>query len=382
MKEYCLEDLFDLQMGKTPARENDEYWNAGNNDWISIRDLSGYDKYVSQTKEQLTDMAIAESGIKEIPSNTVVMSFKLSIGKLAITTEKIYSNEAIMAFIDKRVEKISSDYLYYLLLSKDWNEGTNKAVMGKTLNKATLSKVKIKLHENSEQEKIVSVLDKANKLITLRKKQLLDLDNLIKSRFVEMFGDPVHPLRFSKLGDVALLERGRFSPRPRNDPKYFNGDYPFIQTGDIANCNHRLSDYKQTLNECGIKVSKLFKGETIVIAIVGATIGATAILEREVYAPDSVIGISTKKGKCVPIFLETLLQFWQPELQRMAPDSARANINLAILKEIPIVQAEIKLQEEFSDFVQITDKLKLAMQKSIDETQILFNSLMQKYFGE
>ena len=191
MREYCLDELFELQMGKTPSRNNPQYWNNGNNDWISIGDLSGFDKYVGKTKEQLTDLAVSESGIKVIPMDTVVMSFKLSIGKLAITTEEVYSNEAIMAFIDKKVEMVSSDYLYYLLISKDWNEGTNKAVMGKTLNKATLSKVKIKLHDFKEQEEIVSVLDKANKLITLRKQQLEGLDNLIKSRFVEMFGDPI-----------------------------------------------------------------------------------------------------------------------------------------------------------------------------------------------
>ncbi|MDD4096169.1 MAG: restriction endonuclease subunit S [Oscillospiraceae bacterium] len=230
------------------------------------------------------------------------------------------------------------------------------------------------------QCQIVATAGMLTNIIDLRKQQLAKLDELVKSRFVEMFGDPIHPLRFTKLGDVALLERGRFSPRPRNDPKYFNGDYPFIQTGDIANCNHRLSDYKQTLNELGIKVSKLFKEGTIVIAIVGATIGATAILEREVYAPDSVIGISAKEDKCVPIFLEILLQFWQPELQRIAPESARANINLAILKEIPIVQADSKLQEEFSKFVRATDKLKFEIQKSLEKLETLKKALMQQYF--
>lgn len=72
------------------------------------------------------------------------------------------------------------------------------------------------------------------------------------------------------------MERGRFSPRPRNDPKYFNGEYPFIQTGDISSSNHRLSEYKQTLNEQGIKVSKKFCVGTIVMAIVGATIGSNS----------------------------------------------------------------------------------------------------------
>ena len=109
-----------------------------------------------------------------------------------------------------------------------------------------------------EQIYAIEVLDKIIALIDSRKQQLLELDNLIKARFIELFGDPLRPTHSNLLGDIAVLERGRFSPRPRNDPRYYGGDYPFIQTGDIANCGHRLSTYRQTLNERGIHVSKKF----------------------------------------------------------------------------------------------------------------------------
>ena len=119
------------------------------------------------------------------------MSFKLSLGKVAITEKEMYSNEAIMAFIDKGVEKISPEYLYYLLRAKDWSKGTNKAVMGATLNKATLSTIKIQLHEYDNQLEIVNMLNRVSSSIDFRKQQLTKLDELIKARFVEMFGDPV-----------------------------------------------------------------------------------------------------------------------------------------------------------------------------------------------
>src|SRR5690606_22199534 len=95
------------------------------------------------------------------------------------------------------------------------------------------------------------------------------------------------------LGSIAKLERGRFSPRPRNDPSYFGGEYPFVQTGDVNSSKYRLGNYTQTLNEKGIKVSKKFNVGDILIAIVGATIGATTILEIDTYAPDSIIGIKS-----------------------------------------------------------------------------------------
>ena len=113
--EYKLAELFELQMGKTPSRNNPLYWNSKDHAWISIADISeSTGKYLNRTKEYLSDKAIIESGIKEIPANTVIMSFKLSLGKVAITPKAMYSNEAIMAFIDKEIEQIIPDYLYYL----------------------------------------------------------------------------------------------------------------------------------------------------------------------------------------------------------------------------------------------------------------------------
>ena len=87
-----LGDLFTLQMGKTPSRTNSDYWDNGNNPWVSIADLSSYNKYVGETKETISDLAVLESGIKEVPGKTVIMSFKLSIGKVAITKAPVYTN--------------------------------------------------------------------------------------------------------------------------------------------------------------------------------------------------------------------------------------------------------------------------------------------------
>ncbi len=112
--EYTLEELFDLQMGKTPSRNNPEYWNSADYKWISIGDLSKCGKFISETKEYLSDTAVSESGISQIPADTVVMSFKLSIGKTAITAEPMYSNEAIMSFRDRHVVDLLPDYIYYM----------------------------------------------------------------------------------------------------------------------------------------------------------------------------------------------------------------------------------------------------------------------------
>ena len=187
--EYRLDELFDLQMGKTPARNNPEYWDSEDYKWISIADLSKCGKYIIDTKEYLSEKAVQESGISQIPENTVIMSFKLSIGKTAITPEPMYSNEAIMSFRDKHITELLPDYLYYMFSGRDWEAGTNKAVMGKTLNKATLSATRIKVHSIDEQRDIVAVLDKVKSVLDSREEELRKLDELINARFVEMFGD-------------------------------------------------------------------------------------------------------------------------------------------------------------------------------------------------
>lgn len=193
---YKLKEIFDLQMGKTPARNNDKYWNSKDYKWISIADLTSTDKYINNTKEYISQSAVTESGIKIIPANTVVMSFKLSIGKTAILSEDMYSNEAIMAFHDKHVVELLPEYIYYLIKAKNWNGGSNRAVMGQTLNKATLLEIEVDVHTIDEQRKIVELLNLVGEIIYKRNTQLSKLGDILRARFVEMFGGPVRNSKY------------------------------------------------------------------------------------------------------------------------------------------------------------------------------------------
>ena len=246
-----LSDAFDLQMGKTPPRNDRECWGDGHK-WISISDIGNVGKYIDITKEEITDIGVSKSGIKVVPKGTVIMSFKLSIGKTAITAEDMYTNEAIMAFINKGKYEIDTDYLYHMCKGIDWFEGTNKAVLGLTLNKATMSEKEIEIPSMAEQLNVVAVLDKMDELIALRKELLAKLDRLVKSRFIELFGDPVYNnngLPTKKLRELGSLDRGRSQHRPRNDPKLLNGPYPLIQTGEVASTGLYITEYKNTYSE-------------------------------------------------------------------------------------------------------------------------------------
>ena len=383
--EYRLEELFDLQMGKTPARNNPRYWGTTDNKWISIADLSKCGKYIKETKEYLSDVAIAESGISQIPANTVIMSFKLSIGKTAITYEPMYSNEAIMSFRDKHFVDLLPEYIYYLLVAHNWDEGTNKAVMGKTLNKATLSKVKVHIHPLEKQEKIVSILNKLTDAIQEHQQQLQKLDELIKSRFVEMFGDPVsNPHGYEKviLSELAEIKIGPFGSLLHKED-YIEGGHPLLNPSHIIDGkvapDNKLSISDEKYNE--LSTYQLHVGDVVMGR--RGEMGRCAVVLDEGYLCGTGSLLIRTKGEVMADYMQKVISFpsFKKTIEDMAVGQTMPNLNVPIVSEFQIIKPPIEVQNKFYAFVAEVDKSKVAMQKSLDETQLLFDSLMQKYFG-
>lgn len=360
---YKLGEIFNLQMGKTPDRHSPKFWNEGTEPWISIADLTKCIKYIENTAEKITATAVDESGIKIIPKNTVIMSFKLSIGKVAITPKEMYSNEAIMSFIDKGVLKIEPVYLYYLLMHKDWDTDTNKAVMGKTLNKATLSQMTVNIHGYSEQLEIIKGLDTASSIITARKQQLAELDNLIKARFVEMFGDPLkNDKSFSTvLGEVLFkLSNGKALP---NNKRFTVGVPAYGGNGVSWYTDEILCDY-----------------DTIIIGRVGFQSGNVHLAKAPLWVTDNAMYISGINNKeCDIRFLCSLMEHLDFKRYQDAGDLKK--ITQKPFMQMHYLLPPISLQKQYIAFVEQTDKSKVAVQKALDEAQLLFDSLMQKYFG-
>ena len=136
-------------------------------------------------------------------------------------------------------------------------------------------------------------------------------------RFPEFIGD----WREKRLGQIATIERGRFSPRPRNNPIYYGGNIPFVQTSDVVNSNGKIMNYSQTLNKKGLSVSKMFPKGTILITI-AANIGYTGVLELDMACPDSLIGIGCSSS-IDKFFLNYLLEIEQPKMDYLAVAAAQ-----------------------------------------------------------
>ena len=294
---------------------------------------------------------------------------------------KAYLNQRVCKLIP--TSEVDSLYLYYFMpKALKAIEDKTPFVTVKHLSAMELNKVVVPMPSMEEQRKIAGSLQKVDELIVLRKEQLAALDQLVKSRFIELFGDPVSNSK--NLPELTLPELGEFGRgvskhRPRNDPKLLGGEYPLIQTGEVANSELYITSYENTYSEFGLKQSKMWEAGTLCITI-AANIAKTAILTFDACFPDSVVGFKAN-DKTSNIFIHYWFSFFQAILEAQAPESAQKNINLKILSELKIIVPPIEQQNEFVAFVGQTNKSKLAIQRSLDELETLKKALMQKYFG-
>ena len=357
-----LSQAFDLQMGKTPSRNTAEYW-GGDHKWVSIADIGSAGKYIHETKEYITDKGISDSSIKVVPKDTVIMSFKLSIGKTAITSEDMYTNEAIMAFIDKGIYSVDPNYLYHLCCGTDWTAGTNKAVMGMTLNKATLSEKMINIPSIEEQKDIADKLDAVDLLIDIQRRQLTKLDDLVKSRFVEMF---IGKNYSRKTVDEVSLGKGEYGAQSASVE--YTSDRPrYVRITDINDDGTLNNDMVSSINHSDDDQYRLKYGDFL-FARMGATVGKTYAFREgnQIYA-GYLIRYKLDLTQIHPLYL-----FWYTRLNEYwdwvklnQSGAAQPGINAKKFGSLRIPVPPIDIQNRFAAFVAEVDKSKLSYKMEV-----------------
>lgn len=375
-----LSDVFELQMGKTPARDNKAYW-GGTNDWVAISDINDSDEYISSTKKAISDIAVRETNIKAVPCNTLIMSFKLTIGRVAITRHRIYTNEAIMAFIDKGQRNFDLHYLYHQFKNKDWTAGSNRAVMGTTLNKASLSCATIFFPPLAEQKRIAAVLDKICELKKNAEAQIENLDLLVKSRFVEKFGDPKTNPKGWPIGRVSDLA------------KYWNGlTYKPENVSDrgiivlrSSNIQGGCLDFADTVrvNISAKEKNVVEPGDILMCSRNGsaALVGKTAIIpetEERMYFGAFMMILRSE----VPEYLNTYFATKAFRSQITCGATSTVNqITCSMMDDVKLPIPPKDLMSEFAAFVEKVEKLKDVAKKIVEEMDTLYRAKLQEYFG-
>ena len=383
-----LRQAFDLQMGKTPARNRPDYWN-GDHKWISIADIGNAGKFLTKTKESITEAGIDGSGIKVVPQGTVIMSFKLSIGKTAITSEDMYTNEAIMAFIDNGKFAIDTDYLYHLCCGTNWTAGTNKAVMGLTLNKATLLEKEIPLPDINEQHEIATKLDKIDAIIAERQQQLELIDQAVKSRFIELFGDPVSNsmgLPTEPMTTIcAIIDGDRGKNYPKQDEFSDTGYCLFLNAKNVTatgfSFENRMFITKE--KDDALHNGKLERGD--VVLTTRGTLGNLAFYDdsvpfENVRINSGMVILRMKKSVMTEVFFMEQFKLQLHSIKgKIASGSAQPQLPISTMNKIRILLAPMALQEQFAAFVEQTDKSKYYSSLSFRYCQAAANTYRQEW---
>ena len=367
MKKVKLGEVCEIRIGKTPNRSQTLYW-GGDYPWLSISDMKG--KILCTTKEKITQEAVEKEKMQIVSKGTVVMSFKLSIGKVGILAENMYTNEAIANFVVKNNKMLFNEYLYYALQGMNFDSLTDRAVMGKTLNKAKLNNLSIVYNEPFMQQQIVLRLDGVNKLIESRKQQLSELSKLVKSRFNEMFGD-ISKFDVERLNNsVKEMFIGPFGSSLKND---------YFVSKEKAYCMvyEQKHAIKKTMNletryvdEKKYKELKRFSiyGGDIIVSCRG-TIGE--IFQVPNNAPlgimhPSIMKIRLDNSKYNPIFFKFMLSdYMDIEKIKSKGSGVKMAITASELGKIGFPLPPLSLQNEFADFVAQVDKSQFACQKAI-----------------
>ena len=382
-----IADEFSLQMGKTPARDNPAYW-GGDQNWAAISDIARSGMYLTKTKETISQTAVDESGIKVVPPDTIVMSFKLSIGRTAITTSRMYTNEAIMAFLPHDASAFDLHFLYHLFSNRDWSEGSNKAVKGMTLNKATLNAARIPKPDISEQRSIASILDKLCGLVEKCDGQLERLDQLVKSRFVEMFGDPItNPKEWpmSRIGDhLEFLTSGS-----RGWAKYYSDDGElFITIKNVKGGKISVDDVQHVKPPTGAETERTRVQEGDLLISITADLGRTGIVTRDLadqgaYINQHLSCVRLDRKSVEPLFAAFYLESaaGKAQFEKKNQSAVKAGLNFEAIRSLRFYLPPLTLQREFAASVAKVDKLAFAARRRRDLAQQMYRAKIQEFFG-
>lgn len=278
-----------------------------------------------------------------------------------------------------------AEYLLRFLRS-DWGRvqirANTEGAVRDTLKFKGLENIKIPLPSLDGQIRIASLLGKVDALIAQRKRCLQHLDDLLKSVFLKMFGDPVRNERrwdTCSLDNLGSINRGVSKHRPRNDPKLLGGIYPLIQTGEVSNAGTYIRGYTQTYSDFGFAQSKVWPAGTLCITI-AANIAQVGILTFDACFPDSVVGFTENKVQANAIYVLGLFWFFQDILEKNAPAAAQKNINLEILRGLEVPRPPLELQNEFAAIVEKVECIKSDFQQSLVELNALHSALSQQSF--
>ena len=408
--ECTLSQVGEIVTGNTPPKNNQA--NFGDiYPWAKPPDL-GSDIPIEKTTEYLSKDGAKSARL--LPAGSTLVSCIGLLGKVGFAGTTIATNQQInsvvfdMQFVDPRYG------FHYCKTLRRWLEANSSSTTVPIINKGRFSQAPFCFPPLNEQRRIVAKLEKLLEKVEFSRTRLEKIPTILKrfrqsvlaaacsgrltadwrEQSIPSVGQPIRDndadlpeipesWRWVKLPDTGEMSRGKSRHRPRNEPSLFNGQYPFIQTGDIAQSGGRITSHKQTYNEAGLGQSRLWPANTICITI-AANIAESAILTYSACFPDSIVGILANSEVCLAEYVEFFIRVAKVDLSTFAPATAQKNINIAILNEVAVPLPPLTEQHEIvrrvEELFALADQIKVRYLKAKTQVDKLTQSILAKAF--
>ena len=291
-----------------------------------------------------------------------------------------------IAILRPKIDLVVPEYLSYFLKSNAvYRTVSLNYITGTALKRIILKgirKIEVDLPDIGEQEQRAQRLSKVDYLCQLRKQQLDKLDELVKARFVEMFGDiNVNNKKWMTypLGELCTIVRGG-SPRPIE--RYLGGTIPWIKIGDATTGeNIYLNSTKEYIIQEGVKKSRMIKAGSLIFANCGVSLGFARIITFDGCIHDGWLAMEDIDEKLDKIFLLYSLNQMTEYFRKTAPAGTQPNLNTNIMKMHRQIVPPMEMQKAFISFVKCADRQKQTVQQSLEKLELMKKALMQEYFG-
>jgi len=370
--------------GSTPSRSKPEYWD-GNISWVTPKDLSNLKSPILEdTPEKITEAGYKSCSTTLMPTGTILFSSRAPIGYVAIAGKPMCSNQGFKNLVPS--SSVHSAYLYWCMR----NFARNIAALGtgttfKEVSKGIIEKFQIPLPPLEEQRRIAAILDKADAVRRKRQSAIALTEELLRSAFLEMFGDPdTNPKGWEiktieQICNVTKLAGFEYTKHI----KYQNsGEIIALRALNVKNGRLKLNLIKFIDRETSnfLKRSKLFKGD-VVMTYIGVNIGDVAIIDKDnrYHLAPNVAKISPKSN-VNSVYLMRCLEFSKNQLEKYTTNTAKQALNMGKIREITIPLPSLALQDKFASCIEQIQKSAVKHQNSLIESQIFFNALIQKAF--
>lgn len=379
-----LGDVCTIVSGATPKTKTNEYW-GGEIRWVTPAELDGDSHYISDTEKHLTEAGYKSASLRMMPKGTVLLTTRAPIGKVAIAAEEMSCNQGFKNLVCSSA--INNEFLYLYLKSRTAElQAMGRGATFKELSKKNVAGFEINLPAIDRQLDAVAKLTAVRSQIALAKQQHDQLDSLVKSRFIEMFGDPCDPKsekERSRIDSFCELRIGPFGSALHKEDYISNG-HPLVNPSHIVNGAVR-PDWDLTINDAkyeSLAAYQLFPGD-VVLGRRGE-IGRCAVVDKDGMICGTGSMILRPDRKVRSDYLQRVVSFpsFRRALENNAVGVTMKNLNAKIVGSAEVYLPKLKDQDAFAAFVHQVDKSRFIAQQQIEKLQMLYDSLAQDYFGD